>query len=54
MMNMMTVMPGQIIMVALPFTSSFALLVIGRLFQVITISVIIIHIIIVHTDYQFL
>ena len=51
---MMTVMPGQIIMVALPFTSSFALLVIGRLFQVITISVIIIHIIIVHTDYQFL
>ena len=41
-------MPGQIIMVALPFTSSFALLVIGRLFQVITISVIIIHIITVH------
>ena len=42
----MKVMPGQIIMVALPFTSSFALLVIGRLFQVtksvITISVIII------------
>lgn len=37
-----TVIHHQIIMVALPFTSSFALLVIGRLFQVINIVILII------------
>ena len=35
MVMVVTVIHHQIIMVALPFTSSFALLVMGRLFQVI-------------------
>ena len=39
MVTVMTVIHHQIIMVALPFTSSFALLVTGRLFQVISITI---------------